>query len=1059
MRRFLLLSRCLIIVLLLSSQISGHAQIDQVEVEHDTVKARRYFERGMELKDDLESDSAAYYFEEAAELYEFNLSWLKAVKVNIELQEVLVHRKKELQSLTVIGKSLKIVNRYLRGETEILAKLYHRKGNCYIPIGNYDSAEYWIMEALKVPIKDKTRSLSTFAYCHYSLGWLHMQKNEFDKAIYNVNESINLNKELADIDGLAKSLNVSAALYYFKADYSTAKQQWEKGLSISTGRDKYTILANLGNIYFQERNFVRAFTNYVKVLEWEKSYYKEENHSIALSLFNIAEVLEEQNKFLESARYFKESLRIYRKSVGDEHPEIIEVYEKLGGVYWELEDRKEALRYFGQALDISERNLDVIEIKAALFGKLGAIHLEESQIDSAEDYFNRSLSTLEMIFGMKHPKIAESYLKIAALRKSQSNWRQVLESCTKALYSVTQEGGDLNQLKPVNVRFTTKGIDVLSTYAEYLTDAYLDNYGSKKSLVKALSYVELAIELVQQKRILVFDQEAQKDFSERYVGVYREGLRIALLLYDETNDSKYLNIAYEMMEGSKAFTLNQSNQDRQEPIEYAIPDSLLERERSLKVDISFYQEEILNRKSGLKGYDTTLVKNFEDKLFYRKRNFEQLKQKLENDFPKYHQLKYHNNTIDLSTLQRNLAENELPIEYLWQEDRVVLIGVTKHKVVYEEVSIDQVLLDQITSINNAFNNPESTLLVDGFVELSNAVFNKLIAPALSIAGSNTSKLIIIPDGPLTQMNFDLLVQHQRDSDTEWKDLSYLIKDYAIATGYSATLFFEDKPEVQNTSNDLLAFSFGEQDVIIDGGHLALNRVRSADLRSLPGSAKEIKTIADLVDGDYYYGQQANEQTFKEVASDYQVLHLALHGSVNEENPDFSKLHLHTSDSSEDGRLHVYELYNMELNADLAVLSACNTGSGKYQTGEGIMSLGHAFSYAGVNSLLLTRWDLSDEAAPELMRVFYKELKKGKSKSEALRTAKLEYLENASMFRSNPFYWGSFFVLGDDSPVEFNDSNAKFYWLGGLMLLLLMSLLILKSYRHRQIFSKQLGVSD
>ncbi len=276
-----------------------------------------------------------------------------------------------------------------------------------------------------------------------------------------------------------------------------------------------------------------------------------------------------------------------------------------------------------------------------------------------------------------------------------------------------------------------------------------------------------------------------------------------------------------------------------------------------------------------------------------------------------------------------------------------------------------------------------------------------------------------------------------------KSFPYVFKKYSISYAYSAALLFPKKIAVASDQKSLLAFSYGDTDQV-EGDRITLRSLTSAQ-QELPGSRAEIRAIARFIDGDYYYGRNASERTFKEIAQYYKVLHMAVHGEINNQVPENSRLYFYTQgDSLEDGRLHSYELYNMRLNADFAVLSACNTGSGDIDGSEGIISLGRAFTYAGVNSLLLTRWEVSDSFTPQIMDVFYRELKKGKRKSEALRQAKLEFLEKSDNISQDPFYWGSFYVLGDDSPIEFDDNSHYWkYLLGITVVLLLIGIVVLK----------------
>ena len=143
----------------------------------------------------------------------------------------------------------------------------------------------------------------------------------------------------------------------------------------------------------------------------------------------------------------------------------------------------------------------------------------------------------------------------------------------------------------------------------------------------------------------------------------------------------------------------------------------------------------------------------------------------------------------------------------------------------------------------------------------------------------------------------------------------------------------------------------------------------------------------------------------------------------------------------DGILHAYEVYNLRLNADLAVLSACNTGRGKLAKGEGIISMARAFKYAGCNNVLMSLWQADDLSTREIMTGFYERLKKGDGKAAALRQAKLDYL--AASPRTHPFFWGAFILIGDNTELQ---SENHWYWYGGAIVLVLAIFLI---YQERK----------
>jgi CHAT domain-containing protein len=214
---------------------------------------------------------------------------------------------------------------------------------------------------------------------------------------------------------------------------------------------------------------------------------------------------------------------------------------------------------------------------------------------------------------------------------------------------------------------------------------------------------------------------------------------------------------------------------------------------------------------------------------------------------------------------------------------------------------------------------------------------------------------------------------------------------------------------------------------------------------LVGTIKEVQSINETVPSRVFINEKATEANFKKYASDYNVLHLAMHTILRDDNPLYSMLaftNVDTGDTIEDNKLYAYEIYNMKLNAQMAVLSSCNSGFGKMQKGEGMMSLARGFIYAGCPSIIMTLWQVADKSSSELMTSFYKYLKRGKSKQEAMRLAKIDYLEEADDLTSNPYFWSGFVVLGDGSPIYQKSGFA--YWM--IVITIFVGILVFLQYR-------------
>lgn len=235
-------------------------------------------------------------------------------------------------------------------------------------------------------------------------------------------------------------------------------------------------------------------------------------------------------------------------------------------------------------------------------------------------------------------------------------------------------------------------------------------------------------------------------------------------------------------------------------------------------------------------------------------------------------------------------------------------------------------------------------------------------------------------------------------------LPYLIRRQNVRYEFSAGLILQRSTAIRNISSPSILLcapvSFPEKD----------------NLNDLPGTALEVEDIAQLFTNknfksSLYLRKDADEKLIKSPAlKNYNYLHFATHGVVDEINPDLSRIFLQ-SDEEDDGNLFAGEIYNLQLNADLVTLSACQTGLGKIAKGEGVIGLSRALIYAGAQNMIVSFWSVSDASTALLMKTFYEKMLNSPKAglSENLRQAKLSMINNESY--AAPFYWAPFILIG------------------------------------------------
>lgn len=388
--------------------------------------------------------------------------------------------------------------------------------------------------------------------------------------------------------------------------------------------------------------------------------------------------------------------------------------------------------------------------------------------------------------------------------------------------------------------------------------------------------------------------------------------------------------------------------------------------------------------------------------------------KIDNSF-----FQFSRTDFDLKDVQREIKKNELIVKYILTEFSAFAYTIGPKTVNLVQLQKTGPELKEMVS---EYLSKLKTISPQ-FQSLSNSLYTHLIQP-LNLPKKST--LVIVPDSFLSNLPFETLVSN---------DNRYLVEDHAISYVYSLKLRDIQKSIKESASGTLAAFSpdYNLQHIGSTEKADLKNLVRSGNYELL-GAKLEAKQVTSIFSGDLYLGNLASKSNFLESASKYDILHLAMHAVINEEDANKSNLIFNN-----DERLFLSELYDMKIPAHLAVLSACDTGLGELKEGEGVQSLSRAFTYAGVRSTVMSLWPVPDRETSEIMTAFYNYLKAGKSKDEALQLAKLHYLENVSEVEfKHPYYWAGFVVSGDVAPLT---TGLGFWWYVGIVLLLVLGLFI------------------
>jgi CHAT domain-containing protein len=318
-------------------------------------------------------------------------------------------------------------------------------------------------------------------------------------------------------------------------------------------------------------------------------------------------------------------------------------------------------------------------------------------------------------------------------------------------------------------------------------------------------------------------------------------------------------------------------------------------------------------------------------------------------------------------------------------------------------------------LQNIKNPSPDAISLNRCATTSYALYNWLLRKPLDDfnADGHINRLRIVPDGILNYIPFDALIE-QPTTDMKRRDVAYVLKKYAVSYIVSNQLL---SPTATKSNWSFFTKS--------NFGGFGIN-YQNTPLSKLPFAETEVAQLQKKLGGDAFTQTQNKtlRNLFLEKANNYKILHLSMHGTVDDQEPLKSALQFVNEQDSLDP-LAVVDVNNLQFpNNELTVLSACNTGTGALQRGEGIMSLSRAFAQAGCRSLVMSLWTLQDAYTTEIVGNFYDNLTKKQPKDVALAEAKRLFLSADQSERRAPNYWASLVVIGSIDELNFSDSNWK-----------------------------------
>ncbi len=928
------------------------------------------------------------------------------------------------------------------------ASQYLKKAEAFESQKKYDSAIVLYKEYLKMyPSSNDT----IFGKTQKTIANLYYEQGNYEKAQQHYNSCLLIYERVYTNNHpeIAKIHRSQGITYRFLINFTKAEEHFKIALAIFKKNnmkfEESKVFNNIGNVYRAQGIHQKAIEHYRQALNILIENKIDNQIYEAGYLNNIALAYNNKEDWDNSLKYHFKVLALKEKSYSSNSIQLANSYNNIGLVYYEKNEIDKAMSYYSKALNnyLSKNKKDNF-IAVDTYVNIANALRKKRDFNLAITYAEKGISETEKKYGKLHYFSTFIYHTLALIYFELEEHKKAITYCDIALKSNSIKPEKTTNLNTAYdplyyLKITNSKLEILNSYL--LKDMNTNHLNEALKIGKSLDH---AVSALEQK---ISGQDDKLLFSSTANKIYKNIFNTNYFIYKNQNITKAFNDLWYYSEKSKAANLRSFIRDQDIKSFRKLPNQLLAMEKKLKLAYSFYSSALTNELTS--NPEGEMIRKHQDSLFAIKNRLDSINKVLKVNFAEYYKLKHETDVLTPSEIKQKLNNNTTMLSFFRSGVKTYIFILNKENSLVVELSTSN-LKQHVASFRNYLLKKET----EAYKKSAFHLYKQLMQPVSNYIEGE--ELIIIPEEELWHLDFGLLVTKLSKSNNP-KKIPYLLKDHAIVYANSAAIWSNstNKKSSNHLKEKCLAFSYSSSNSLSKDLTRIPKKTKNS-MTDLPGTRKEILEISSLIDGDFFYGDNSTEKKFKKKAHQYRILHLALHGETYNDDKN-SKLYFTKSlDSNEDGILYDHELFAMDIPAELATLSACNTGSGKIAKGEGIISLGNAFQYAGVKTLLLTQWKISDQSTPKLMKDFYNNLKSGMTKSKALQKTQLDYLKTADATRSHPIYWSGFYLLGNSNPILLKEDYSKIIFLILSILIILVSIIIhTKFYGRKSLCKKSL----
>ncbi len=940
------------------------------------------------------------------------------------------------------GKYVQINNLLAKGDTLLFDK-------------KYDEARTYFNRGLKVSEEHELEYESR--YCKYKLGFSYIVQER---------DSLALNILLETLNEFFPINSKDSILYLLLKAETELLDDSIRGKGL--GADKYLAFFNNTTLPYSDWEQKRAYYLLAGLLTHEKEhqkaigYYKKAVKVKAYALYtdDLAKTgaLFEYNLLREFQKAIDEGLYLFSHNNGFVSGDV---YDKVGKSFYILERYEEALNVYNTLLTKALKEDDIVRIFRT-YVKIGHTYVLSGETDKAYEFYRKAydiahnenvtnthllLSVNSMIFYYSRiGKLIEAgdYVHEAvSLLERDNHITQELAAvkwCMAYFIRVEDYSAQIRLANNFARKYKEQDLELWSYYHQMLTSKHYAEYRIWQSDSTNIEYLEKSYKGFH--NVVRLKRKSMRNLSTRssrlrdinYMKLYYANAFISGHdLFSATSDSTLLDSLYSYVENAKAIIFQQNLQESKAVRNADIPDHLVKQEGRLRGEISTLREALAD--IGFNN-DNSREKLLE-RLMYLTEKYDSLLNAFNEDYPTFYSEKYSKEENTREEIVNYLEEGQVLINYYIEEGRLFAFFFSKEESVFKEISVsddfeENILIYRTMLERKRKKTPENyEEELGSFVHLSHTLYNSLLQPFEEYIKGK--RLLIIPHAELNFIPFETLVTDTTgDGGNGYGGLNYLVSTNPVSVLYSSIQLSQKREAITNSSK---CIGFAPDYSVSDG-----------EWAELKGAEKEVEQIFEYFEGRSILAKEASKKKFLAEAPDYEIVHLALHTELSRKDPMFSKLLFNSTGMKGVEPLFIHNLFGFMFKTKLMVLSGCNSGYGRLQKTEGVMSLARIFFYCGINNIIVTQWAIADKSSSALMNKFYKYLSEGNSVDIALQKAKIDYLETTDPLMHHPYYWSGYVLVGDPISSEVDKGNVKYFVYIALVLFII--LLVLYSSNRR-----------